>query len=152
MGSIQQNSLSSLPNEVIQQVLQYLHPKSIPSFQRTCKRFNALADAIVWREKCRAVYRYWRPEHNIAAKFAGNVHAVDWRALFIERELVDQGTTEALNDLLSSQTGRLEKAQRILEHGYDAKDCLLRHCAVGDEADDVLARRLVGPMGHADTC
>jgi len=141
-------SLADLPNEVLQHVLQFLPPRSVPSFQRICRRFNALADPVMWRERCRLTYRYWRPGHGIEAKLAGNIYAVDWRALFIERQLTDRRVADDLDSILASQMGRIEKVQRILEHGYDAKDCLLRQYRVSDDAEDVLARKYVrrGPL------
>ena len=46
-----------------------------------------------------------------------------------------------IDSILSSQTNRIEKAKSIVDKNYDAKDVLLRCLHVGDEVEDVLARR-----------
>lgn len=63
--------------------------------------------------------------------------------MFIDRHLAYRETSRLLDSLLSTQVGRIHKFQRIVEIGYDAKDCLLQHLAVDENAEDVLARRSV---------
>lgn len=48
-----------------------------------------------------------------------------------------------LDDILASQTGRIRKAQEIIEMGYDVKDTLRRHALASEELEDWLARRCV---------
>lgn len=74
-------------------------------------------------------------------KFSGAVARVDWKKIFSERHSVDHATTRQIDSILSSQRSRIEKTESIVAHGYDAKDTLLRHLNIGDEAEDVLARR-----------
>lgn len=74
-------------------------------------------------------------------KFADDVLKVDWNKIFVERHHIDCSTSRTIDSILSSQTGRVEKYQRIVDHGYDAKDTLMRHLNMGDEVEDVLARR-----------
>ena len=135
--------ISDLPNEVIQHIIRHVPPLSIIAFQRVCRRFNELADSLIWRELCRSNFKYWSPEHDIKRKFASHVDEVDWKSIFVNRFIVDRRTTECLNSILSSQMGRIDKFQRIVELGYDVKDCLLTHMRVEDSAEDVLARRCV---------
>ena len=74
-------------------------------------------------------------------KFADDVVKVGWKRIFLERHYIDRLISRTIDSILSSQTGRIEKYQRIVDYGYDAKDTLLRHLDVGDEVEDVLARR-----------
>ncbi|KAL8656220.1 MAG: hypothetical protein Q9226_002733, partial [Calogaya cf. arnoldii] len=86
-------------------------------------------------------FKYWSPEHDIITKYAQAPAKVDWKQLFQARHLADRATSHNLEDILSSQVGRIERSETILAHGYDAKDTLLRHLNVSDNAEDVLARR-----------
>jgi len=71
------------------------------------------------------------------------VSDVDWKKIYLYRQDVDFQTTRALDGILAGQIERIEKFERISQFGYDAKDTLLRHCATGDAAVDVLARKYV---------
>ncbi len=84
------------------------------------------------------------------AKLSGPVSSVDWKALYISRHLVDRTTSQLLDSILNSQTGRIEKFQSIVRFGYDAKDALLRNIFVDSCAEDYLSRRFVisGRMKH----
>ncbi|KAL8771752.1 MAG: hypothetical protein Q9209_002943 [Squamulea sp. 1 TL-2023] len=133
--------LSDLPPEVLFQILLSVPPATIPTLQQVCRKFNSLSQPLLWRHHCQTQFTYWSPEHDINAKYAQNTAEVDWKQLFRTRHLADRAISHELRGILASQTGRIERAQRILTHGYDAKDTLLRHLGVGDDADDVLARR-----------
>lgn len=76
-------------------------------------------------------------------KYSGVVAKVDWKKIFIERHSADRATTRQIDSILSSQRSRIKKTESIVAYGYDAKDTLLRHLDVGDDAEDVLARRYV---------
>ena len=138
MGSM---TISDLPNEVLQQILLYLPPLSIASFQQVSRRFNTLVEPLLWKQKCQIFYKYWSAQHCIREKYSANVSLYDWQSIFAQRHNVDRITTATLNSILESQTGRIDKSQRIVDCGYDAKDCLLRHLKCDDDAEDVLARR-----------
>ena len=135
--------IEDLPNEILKQIVYHLPPRSLPSFQLINNRFNRLVDNLTWRQLCRTEYKYWKQEHRIDARFASNVDGTDWKALYVRRHRIDIFTTNTLDSILSSQMGRIEKIQQIIGQGYDAKDCLLRHCRVPRDTEDVLARRLV---------
>ena len=134
-------NISDLPNEILQQIVFCLPARSLSSFQRACHRFDALVDPLIWRRLCRDTYRYWQPQHRIEQRFQAAADQTNWKLLFRERQLVDRHVNTMLNSILGSQIGRIEKFQEIVDHGYDAKDCLLQHCKVGEEAEDALARR-----------
>ncbi|KAL8738925.1 MAG: hypothetical protein Q9181_000377 [Wetmoreana brouardii] len=133
--------LGDLPPEILFQILLFVPPASIPAFQQTCRKFNELSQPLLWRYHCRTQYKYWKPEHDIAAKYAQSAAKTDWKQLFRSRHLADVAITHELEGILSVQTGRLEKAEKVIDHGYNAKDTLRRHLNVSDDAEDVLARR-----------
>lgn len=74
-------------------------------------------------------------------KYNGPVAKVDWKKVFAERHGVDRTTNAEVDSILASQMSRIEKTERIISYGYDAKDALIRHLNVEDDAEDVLARR-----------
>ena len=133
--------LSDLPIEVLFQIFLCVPPASIPTLQQVCRKFNDLSQPLLWRHHCQTQFKYWDPKHEIKAKYAQSAAKVDWKQLFQTRHLADRAISQELEKILSSQTGRIERSERILVHGYDAKDTLLRHLNVGDDAEDVLARR-----------
>ncbi|KAL8912271.1 MAG: hypothetical protein Q9171_002726 [Xanthocarpia ochracea] len=133
--------LSDLPIEVLFQIFLCVPPASIPALQQVCRKFNDLSQPLLWRHHCQTQFKYWDPKHDIKAKYAQSAAKVDWKQLFQTRHLADRAISHELENILSSQTGRIELSERILVHGYDAKDTLLRHLNVGDDAEDVLARR-----------
>lgn len=135
-------SFASLPTEILQAIFEYLPPESLVNASIASKRLKSIADQpIIWRLYCRTQFRYWDTKHNITGKFAGSLADVDWKALFVERNKTDRATTQLLNKVVSSQLDRIANIQEIANLGYDAKETLLRHCNVGDDAEDVLARR-----------
>ena len=133
--------ISDLPNEVIQQILLYLPPASIASFQQVCSGFNALVEPLLWRYYCQTLFRYWDPDHHIKQKFSTQASSVDWKTIYGQRHKVERFISTTLDSIIASQAGRIEKFQMVVELGYDAKDCLLRHLRCNDDAEDVLARR-----------
>ncbi|KAI9871733.1 MAG: hypothetical protein M1830_002521 [Pleopsidium flavum] len=135
-------SITGLPDEIIQQILYYVPPASIPSLQQASKRFSDLTDEpLLWRYYCSTRFKYWSPEHDIKQKFGGYVTDVDWKKLYEHRCAVDRTTRRIIDSILASQMGRIEKFERIAELGYDAKDTLIQQYRVGDDAEDALARR-----------
>ena len=134
-------TLDKLPNEIIFQILLYIPPSSVPALQQVSKQFNDLSQPLLWRYHCNTSFRYWSPEHAIDEKFNGPVAKVDWKKVFAERRQIDRSISREIDSILDSQVGRIEKTSRIVGFGYDAKDTLLRHLSVADDADDVLARR-----------
>ncbi|KAI4174824.1 MAG: hypothetical protein LQ343_002062 [Gyalolechia ehrenbergii] len=133
--------LSDLPPEVLFQILLWVPPVSIPAFQQVCRKFNDQSQPILWRHHCRTRFKYWNPEHDILAKFAQDAAEVDWKNIYRKRHLADAAISHDLEKILSTQIGRMDRSEKIIAHGYDAKDNLLRHLNVSDDADDVLARR-----------
>ena len=133
--------LNELPNEIIYQILLCVPPTSVIKVQEVSRQFNDLSQPILWRHHCRTQFSYWNPEHEIYEKFSGPVAKVDWKKIFTARHSVDSVTNHEIDSILENQLGRIQKTEKIVAHGYDAKDALLRHMNVSDETNDVLARR-----------
>lgn len=137
-----QASLNDLADEIIQQILCFLPADSIRHVLQTSKRLSRIAnEPTLWRTYCRADFQYWDESHEIRRRFAASVSSTDWKELYLRRRETDRKTTRLLNKVLAGQTHRIATMQAITGLGYDAKDTLLRHLRVGDDAEDVLARR-----------
>ncbi|KAF2714116.1 YccV-like-domain-containing protein [Pleomassaria siparia CBS 279.74] len=138
-----QASFVALPTEILEAIFLHLDPSSLIAVSQTSnfvKRIT-LDTPLIWRHFCRNYFKSWAPHHNIAAKFAGPLSSVDWRALFIHRVQIAKRTIQLLNSVLHTQQGRIRRINEIADFGYDAKEVLLRQCACPDDAEDVLARR-----------
>lgn len=139
------NSLTALPDEVLQLILQYLDPHACLALERTARRFTSVAnEPAVWRYYCKTLFHYWDRTHDVESKMNQPPSSIDWKAIFVQRHRVDSESTKTLNDILSSQCGRVQKVQSIMDSGYDVKDTLMRHAHAGLDKDDHLARRCVG--------
>ena len=142
-----------LPNELIHQILSCCSTASVLVLLRTCRRLNGLIDNSIWLRLCQEEFRYWSSEHDFKISSEKDANRVNWRSIFFERRRKQRDTTGLLNSILASQSGRIDKFQQIVGLGYDAKDCLLMHSHVDDDAEDWLARRLayfqIGNM-HTD--
>jgi F-box protein 21 len=135
-------SLTSLPTEILQAILGYLPPGSLFNCTGVSKRLNEVATLpALWRSQCRSSFKFWHARHHIAARLAGPLTDTDWWALFKERVTADRITTRLLEKILASQQRQISYINEISILGYDAKDTLLRHCNVSDDAEDVLSRR-----------
>ena len=136
-------NMTELPNEIIYQIILCVPPASVSVVQRVCHRFNDLSQPILWRQHCRNQFEYWSSDHGIHEKFAGPVAKVDWQSIFCVRHRKDRETTRGLDSILATQTGRIEKTEKLIQNGYDVKETLTRHLHTSDDAEDVLARRFV---------
>ena len=134
-------TLSDLPIEVLHQIISYIPPSSVPIVQTVSRKFNDLPQPLLWRDHCHTYFNCWSPEHDLEQKLVGVVGETDWKKLFTNRYSIDRLITCDVNGILASQRNRIGKAERIVGHGYDAKDTLLQHLSVGDDVEDVLARR-----------
>lgn len=134
-------TLTELPIEILHQIISYIPPSALPTVQTVSRKFNDLPQPLLWRDHCRTQFKYWSPEHDLQQKLSGTIVESDWKMLFSDRYSIDLAITRDIDGILASQRNRIEKAERIMGHGYDAKDALLRHLNVADDAEDVLARR-----------
>lgn len=140
-ADIRAKSLESLPNEILYQIITSCHAQSVFSLYQTSHKLNDLIDNHVWRVLCERDFIYWSPEHDIESRLRRDVKHMDWRYMFINRWSKQLETTGLLDSILESQSGRIDKFQRIVDLGYDVKDCLLEHLSVSDDTEDWLARR-----------
>lgn len=134
-------TLSELPIEILHQIISYIPPSSVPTVQTVSRKFNGLPQPLLWRDHCCTQFKYWSPEHDLQQKLSGAVVESNWKKLFSDRYSIDRSTTRDVNGILASQLKRIEKVERIVGYGYDAKDALLQHLNVVEDAEDVLARR-----------
>ena len=135
-------SLDDLPDEILHVILHYSEPEQCLALERTCRRFRGVTnEPLLWRHYCQSRFRYWDEKHNLNDKLKQPPSTVAWKELYAERFFTDLITTKVLDDILSSQSGRINKAQIIIDHGYDVKDTLLRHARASTDSDDYLARR-----------
>ena len=134
-------TLSELPTEVLHHIISYIPPSSVPTFQTVSRKFKDLPQPLLWRDHCCTHFKYWSSEHDIQQKLAGAFVGTDWKKLFSDRYSVNRAITRDVDRILATQRDRIEKAERIIGYGYDAKDTLLQHLNIGDDAEDVLARR-----------
>lgn len=137
-------SLNDLPDEIIQCILSYASPTSAAAIAQTSRRMDDITNTpLLWRLYCRKHFKYWDARHNITEKYVLPVSLVDWRELFKTRHQTDIAVTKTLEEILACQKGRIQRFNKIINLGYDAKDTLLRHAAVGSDYEDHLARRCV---------
>lgn len=134
-------TLNDLPIEVLHHIISYLPPSSLPTIQIVSRKFHDLPQPLLWRDHCRTRFKYWDSGHDLQQRLSGTIVESDWKKLFSDRYSIDRAITRDIDGILASQRNRIEKAERIIGHGYDAKDTLLRHMSVADDVEDVLARR-----------
>ncbi|KAJ4405143.1 hypothetical protein N0V91_005505 [Didymella pomorum] len=132
-----------LPTEILEAIFLHLDAHSLIAISQANRPIKQLtADSpLIWRELCRSSFTTWDSRHNIAAKFAGPLSDVDWRALFTRRKRIEHETRRLLDHIVATQHERIRCINDIAEFGFDAKETLLRECACPDDAEDVLARR-----------
>ena len=134
-------NLIEFPSELVQQIFENLPRQTLPTIRLVCRRFDELHRCLNWRRLCREHFRYWNADRGIESALCDRKSNLNWQRQFVERQRVERVTTDLLDDVLGAQLGRMQKIQKIVELGYDAKDTLLHHFAVADDAPDVLARR-----------
>lgn len=142
MVAMAKTNLCDLPTEVIHQILLLVPPKSLATLELVSKHFKGLvSQAVLWHDHCWNHFGFWNNERNMSEKWAGNIADTDWKALYADRYRIDRHVSREINSILSTQTGRIPKSTRIVGIGPEAKDTLIRHCKVDEDAEDVLARR-----------
>lgn len=137
------STFNDLPDEIISQILNYLAPaETLTTIPRLSKRFHRIADTqLLWKHYCENNFRYWHSDHDIKEKLRSKASDVDWKNLFTLRLRRNRHIALLLDGIVASRVSRLQKTEQICQYGYDAKDFLLSQCKIGEDADDVLARR-----------
>lgn len=135
-------TLDSLPDEIIQHVFSFLPFKSAVCLLQTSTHLRRIAgERALWRNYCLRDFQHWDERHHINDRSATVSSSKDWQYIYHQRVNNDRRTTTVLDHIVATQQYRIGKFQVIALHGYDAKDTILRHLRVGDDAEDVLARR-----------
>ena len=134
-------SLTHLPQEILHHVLLYLPPLAVLNFQQVCHAFDEICGPLLWRTICLRRFQYWSPKRQFPHKVSMPVVQVEWKLLYADRYTINQHIGRKLDSILDAQMGRIEKMRSILQYGYDAKDVLLEHLHIEDDAPDVLSRR-----------
>jgi F-box protein 21 len=135
-------SLSTIPDELVSQVLYHLSAIDSLTVQLLSRRFQSLAnEPLLWRFYCQK-FRFWNSEHGFKEKLGGRAADTDWKQLWLLRQRRNARIARLLDGLMASQVGRIRKFEQIGALGLDAKDFLMQQSALGDdEAEDALARR-----------
>lgn len=138
-------SFDALPDELIHHILHYLSPEqTLTAVALVSRRFSNIAhEPLLWKYYCQTGFRYWQSEHRFQDKLRGNLHDVDWKALYLLRLKRNSRIANLIDGIVASRVSRLEKTEQICQYGYDAKDYLLTQCRIDESAEDVLARRCV---------
>ncbi|RWA12555.1 hypothetical protein EKO27_g2568 [Xylaria grammica] len=136
-------SFDSLPDELIHQILHYLAPEqTLATVALVSRRFSNIAhEPLLWKYYCQTGFRYWQAEHHFPDKVRGDLHDVDWKALYLLRLKRNSRIASLIDGIVASRVSRLDKTEQICQYGYDAKDFLLTQCRIDECAEDVLARR-----------
>lgn len=137
-------SISILPDEILRIILSFLPSNAIADVSLVSKKFNSLTqEGLLWRAFCQQRYRFWNVQRNITQQWNAPIHENNWKEIYVDRRIKDEKVNQLMDEILSSQTDRIAKFHQIAGLGYEAKDQLLRHIDIHDDAADVLCRRLV---------
>ncbi|KYK60701.1 F-box protein [Drechmeria coniospora] len=136
-------SVDKIPDEILQHLFYYVSPwESLQCLQIVSRRFHRLAnEPLLWKSYCSWSFSYWHPGHDFHHKLQLKVAEVNWKELFILRARQNRLIARLLDDIITTQVGRLKRFETIGRLGYDAKDFLLQQCQTVETATDYLARR-----------
>ncbi|KAI1826355.1 hypothetical protein F4861DRAFT_498031 [Xylaria intraflava] len=135
-------SLVALPDELLHQILRHTAPEqALRSVALVSRRFNRLTEErLLWKYYCKTSFRYWQTSHRFWDKVRGNLHDVDWKALYLLRLKRNRHIASLIDDIVASRVSRIEKTEQICRYGFDAKDYLLTQSRIDDSVPDALAR------------
>lgn len=135
-------ALLDLPEELLSNVLIFLPWKDLVATHQTCRAFSRISkESLIWRKYCLDDYRYWQGEGYLTSLKKAPPASVNWKRLFANRKEQDRALDHDFQSILDSQANRVNTMHHTLLGRYDSKDNLLRQMSVGDEVEDVLARR-----------
>ena len=137
--------LLALPEEVLAVIISCISDSCLINVARTCRKLKRICSSpLEMRQRC-IRFRWWEERHQIEDKKAlSRITQVDWRALFLYRIRVGLATSHLLAQIIETPTNHINNFNKIVDFGYDAKDCLRAHGEVADdEVEDPLARRWV---------
>jgi F-box protein 21 len=124
-NSMAPTSLQDLPDEVVQNILEYVSFNTALSLSTTSRRFHNLAnEPRLWKSYCLNDFRYWSASHKRKEKLR-DASCDDWKALYISRAAAPRPTRHLINHIVNNPTGQIDTLSNIVGLGYDAKDTLL---------------------------
>lgn len=134
-------TLSTLPDELITAILQYLDARSVTKFAQTSKRFTDIAtEAVLWQKLCLKDWRFWDARHSFHTKQHDRTY-LEWKTLYTTHDEAHQRTVHELQAIIADPLARLNRAQAILNFGYDAKDALVNLVQNANRSEAPLAQR-----------
>ena len=142
-GNMAAAAFTGLPTEILEAIFLFLDPPSLFALAQSNRTLKTLTtdSPIIWRHLCRTTFATWAPHHRIAAKYAGPLSNVNWRALYAGKRRIERETRRLLDHVIETQHERIRCINLIADFGYDAKEALLREYTCPDDVEDVLARR-----------
>ncbi|KAA8909794.1 Hemimethylated DNA-binding protein YccV like-domain-containing protein [Sphaerosporella brunnea] len=135
--------LLSLPEEVLTAIISCISDNCLANVSQVCRKLNRICSSpLEMRQRCLS-FRWWSDHHEFEKKKRlSRIADVNWRALLLYRIKVRLATSRLLDEIISNPTNHINNFNKIVDFGYDAKDCLAMHAEVADdEVDDPLARR-----------
>lgn len=133
--------LDSLPDEVIQAILQQLDALTLITISTVSRHFQAVAnEQLIWKDLLLRDFTFWDDRHALSKK-VGDASFHDWKDLYAVRHTANVATRRAVQDMIDVPVGRLAKAHAVLDHGYGIKDVLLKLDRDASLTDCVLAQR-----------
>lgn len=134
--------LLNLPEELINEVFVFLPWRELVACQLTCRSLWRISkESLIWRRHCINDYKYWQGEGYFESLLRAPPASINWKQLFTHRKKQDRAIDQDLESILDSQANRVSTIHHTVLTRYDAKDALLRHLDVADDAEDVLSRR-----------
>ena len=137
-------TLTTLPSEVIQNILYLLPPASALALERTCSTLlTNTASPLLWRHYCLTSWRKWDRSHDLSSNSSSNSIG-DWRSLFAQRARTRKAVQRLVERVVTEDAGRIGRLERIVKLGWDGVETLLEgfEGAVAG-CEDELARRWV---------
>lgn len=119
-------TLATLPDEILQSIAHHLDAPSLTSLGLTARRFIPLAnEPLLWKRFCQREFRFWRDRAAFRAQVRDTAYR-DWKQRYGERRGVTAKARNALDKVVFECRGRGDRIRTILEHGWEAKDALVR--------------------------
>lgn len=134
-------TFTTLPTEILQNIFLRLDKISLLNVSYTCKSIKRISSdsQFIWRDLCRWNFENWDTRHDIQVKYSGSIDAVDWRSLFIYRIRVERRTRQLLDQIVSTQHGRIRHMNELADLGYDALDELIERMSGESHTEAPLA-------------
>lgn len=139
---VSRSRLLALPDELINGVLVFLPWRELVACQLTCRSLWRISkESLIWRRHFINEYRFWQGEGYLQSLLQAPPASINWKQEFTRRKKQDHAIDQDLEKILDSQANRVSTIHDAVEFRYEAKDALLRHLDVADDAEDVMSRK-----------